>query len=760
MKSEQSSIIEEFLSSSFGIQNAELSVLEGYESENYKVEKADKKFVLKIYEDQPNLKELLTAENLLLEKLSKKKPNSFSIPQGNIKGKFLTETENKFVRLLSFVEGEFLAEAVHTPELFYSFGKFLAEMDLRMLKFRDVSIEARKSNWDLQFCHLNKKFLPFIENPNDRKLIEYFFLQIHENVESEIENLRKSVIHGDGNDWNVLCENGEVSGIIDFGDMCFSPLINELAIAVTYGISGKEHPIDWALPIIKGYNETLSLEEKEIELLYWLIAARLCISVCNSAKTKREKPDIEYITISEKPAWELLRKWVRLNPVFVEDEFRKTVGFETKIINETESDLAKRNKHTSEALSLQFATPIKMVGAAFQYMFDARGNSYLDCYNNIPQVGHCHPRVVDAGQKAMARLNTNTRYLNDIYNEYAENLLAKFPSKLTKIFFVNSGSAASDLAIRLAINHTKYMGIVVIEHGYHGNTRLGIDISHYKYNRKGGSGKHSAIIEAEIPDIYKGRFQNNDGTAGREYANQTIEKIKENSLPIAAFIAEPIVGCGGQVPLAKEYLKNIYPFIRAQGGVCISDEVQTGFGRLGKYFWGFEMDEVIPDIVVLGKPMGNGHPMAAVATTDEIAESFETGMEFFSSFGGNPVSCAIGQAVLDVLEDEKLPENARKVGGYLLGLFEDLVEKYEVCGDARGEGLFLGLEFVEDKLSKKPNTKLASFAQNKLKEKFIMVGTDGPYVNVIKVKPPICFTNKNADELADELEEIIKIYEQ
>ncbi len=402
------------------------------------------------------------------------------------------------------------------------------------------------------------------------------------------------------------------------------------------------------------------------------------------------------------------------------------------------------------------AEPIKMVGAAFQYMFDASGKTCLDCYN-IPQVGHCHPRVVEAGQKAMAKLNTNIRYLNDIYNEYAENLTAKFPESLTKVFFVNSGSAASDLAIRLAMTHTKNNGIVVMEHGYHGNTRLGIDISHYKYNRKGGSGKSRAIVEAEIPDTYKGRFSGQN--AGENYANITIAKINENNLPIAVFIAEPIVGCGGQVLLAKDYLKTIYPFIREQGGVCISDEVQTGFGRLGEYFWGFEMHGVVPDIVVMGKPMGNGHPLAAVVTTDEIAESFETGMEFFSSFGGNPVSCAIGQAVLDVLDDEKLPENAKEVGGHLLDLFEDLVEKYEVCGDARGVGLFLGLEFVLDKVSKKPHTELASFVQNKLRDKGIFVGTDGPFVNVIKVKPPICFTRENADELAGNIEVILKNYE-
>jgi ethanolamine-phosphate phospho-lyase len=747
--------MKEFLKEKYNLQVVEITTLEGYDSENYYVKTADKKYVLKIYKDEVHLKELLSAENRLLQLLSKDNPNSYPVPMRDLEGNYLSETSTGFARLLSYVEGEFLAEVEHTPQLFESFGKFLAEMDLKILNFRDVAIDAKKTKWDSQFYHLSKKYLPFIENKSDRKIVEYFFLQNREIINPEIENLRKSVIHGDANDWNVLVKNGEISGIIDLGDMCFSPLINELAIALPYCMFGKEDVIGAILPIIQSYHKVLPLEENEIATLFWWIATRLCISVCNSAKTKRDKPDSEYITISEKSAWELLRKLVKLNPIFVEDEFRKACGFASKIVDTSKDDLAKRHKVASKSLSLQFDKPIKMVGAAFQYMFESSGKTYLDCYNNIPQVGHCHPQVVEAGQKAMAKLNTNTRYLNDVYNEYAANLLRKFPDNLTKVFFVNCGSAASDLAIRLALTHTKKKGIVVMQHGYHGNTRVGIDISHYKYNRKGGSGKSETIVEAEIPDTYKGRFTNNDGTAGREYAHGIIEKIKENNLPIAAFIAEPIVGCGGQIPLAKDYLKHIYPFIRDQGGVCISDEVQTGFGRLGEYFWGFEMHEVVPDIVVMGKPMGNGHPLAAVVTTDEIAESFETGMEFFSSFGGNPVSCAIGQAVLDILEEENLPQNAKEVGGYLLGLFKDLTEKHEVCGDARGEGLFLGLEFVEDKSSKAPNTELASVVKNRLRENGILVGTDGPFDNVLKIKPPICFTKENADELVGKINRIL-----
>lgn len=749
--------INDLLADHFGIRANRIERLDGYANENYRIETDSGKYVLKLYDVEPNLTEIINAENEVLEKLSGDNPNLFPTPQRAVDGKmlFYSKEQRKLVRVLTFLKGKCIGESEYTPELLYSFGETLAGMNTSLLDFRNIAIESRKSAWDLQHYGLNKKHLPLIKNPSDRKLVEYFFLQAKEFAEPFFEQLRKSTIHGDANEWNVLESDGRVSGIIDFGDLFYSPLITEIAIALAYAALYVEDPVEDVLPLIEGYHNTLPLFEQEIGLLYYLIPLRLCISVCNSAKAARDMPENEYAFVTEKRAWHTLKKWICVNPLSVEDKFRKAAGMDSKIAENNHKDLAKRNNHTSRALSLQFSKPIKMVGAAFQNMFDSEGNSYLDCCNNIPQVGHTHPRVVEAGQKSMARLNTNTRYLNETYNVYAENLLKKLPASLSKIFFVNSGSAASDLAIRLAMTHTVNKGIMVMEHGYHGNTRLGIDISHYKYNRKGGGRRSDDIFEAEIPDTYKGKYRNNDGSAGKDFAKDTIEGIKKNGLRPAAFVAEPIIGCGGQIPLAKGYLKEIYPFIREHGGVCISDEVQTGFGRLGRFFWGFEMQDVVPDIVIMGKPMGNGHPMAAVVTTAEIAASFETGMEFFSSFGGNPVSCAIGQAVLDVLEDEMLPENAQEVGKYLLGLFENLVRKYEFVGDARGEGLMLGLELVRSKQDKKPFPELASHIQNELKENGIIVGTDGPVANVIKIKPPICFTKENADSLAGNIDKIL-----
>jgi len=292
-----------------------------------------------------------------------------------------------------------------------------------------------------------------------------------------------------------------------------------------------------------------------------------------------------------------------------------------------------------------------------------------------------------------------------------------------------------------------------MEHGYHGNTRMGIDISHYKYTSRGGKGPAAHIVEAPIPDTYRGQFSGDQ--AGQQYANLALDRLKVATDPIAGFIAEPIVGCGGQVPLATGYLQALYPAIRAQGGLCISDEVQTGFGRMGSYFWGFEMQQVVPDIIVLGKPMGNGHPMGAVVTTDAIAEAFDNGMEFFSSFGGNPVSCAIGSAVLDVIEEEALQANSLEVGNYFMESARSLQSEFSCIGDVRGSGLFIGIEFIKDE-NLTPDTALASQIKNELRNRHILVSTDGPYDSVIKSKPPLCFTKANVDQVVEEMRRVLQ----
>lgn len=740
----------------FGIEALEIRKLVGYENINYLVKTAEARFIFKTYKFNAILFDLVKAESDILVNLSRKKNNKYPLPIKLKDGEYIkvidVDGQKIIIRLLTFLDGSFFADIEHTPALMASFGEFLANMNSPLLELRNYTIQSRQFEWDIQFVHLNKPKIEDITNPVKRKLVLYFLQQFDEIVRPELPDLRKSIIHNDANDYNVLTDNGKVSGIIDFGDIVYSPLINELAVAISYAIMGKDDPVLWASYILKSYHKLIPLVEKELDLLYYLIAAQLCISVSNSAHNKELDPENDYISISEKPAWELLYKWIEINPTRASNEFRKACTLPE--IHEEKVDLKveKRHQHVDPIVSLSYKTPIYMQRAAFQYMYDGYGNTFLDAYNNIPHVGHSHPKVVEAGQRQMAKLNTNTRYVYDVLAEYSERLLDKFPDKLNKVYFVNSGSAASDLAIRLARHHTKCQNIMVMEHGYHGHTMTAIDISDYKFNNKKGPGQKPFILKTPIPDTYWGKYKDID--AGKKYAQDAINQLGAFEDHVAAFIAEPVVGCGGQVPLAPGYLKTLYPSIREQGGICISDEVQTGFGRLGEHFWGYEAHDVIPDIVILGKPMGNGHPMGAVVTTQEIADSFGQGVEFFSSFGGNPVSCAVGLAVLNVMEEEGLQQNALEAGNYYKQLMHELNMDFDCIGDIRGSGLFLGFEIINK--DGKQNTTLASHIKNEMRNRHILISTDGPYDNVLKSKPPLCFTKKNAEKVAENIHQILK----
>ena len=749
------------LENEFGVKILDSKMLDGYDNKNYHITTVEGDFIYKTYKFSESLKDTVEAENEVLLFLQEEFDGCVPEPVPFKDGSYLKMVDSnngkEITRILSFMHGEFLGAVEHTPSLFQSLGTFLAKVDIELKGLKNYTIQARKWKWDIQYLDLNKKYVSDISNPKDRNVVNYFFNQFEEIVKPLIPELRKQIIHNDANEWNILVQDGKISGIIDFGDVVYTQLINELAIAITYGCYDKENPIAWAVILITAYHQVLPLEEQELKILYYLIAARLCISVCNSAHARQTDPHNTYASVSEKSAWKMLYRWLAINPIQAENEFRKAAGFSKLEQIPIGKILERRLQHISPILSWSYKEPIHMVRSAFQYMYDAHGNTFLDAYNNIPHVGHSHPKVVEAGKKQMAILNTNTRYLYDELAIYAEKLLRHFPSKLNKVFFVNSGSAASDLAIRMANHHTGSKHMMVVELGYHGNTQSSIEISDYKFNQPKGDGQKKHIIRTAIPDTYKGAYQKDHPSAGKLYGLDAIAQIKACRVPISAFISEPILGCAGQVPLPNGYLNEVYPAIRAQGGVCISDEVQTGFGRLGQYFWGFEAYGVIPDMVVLGKPIANGHPMGAVVCTEEIAASFEKGVEFFSSFGGNPVSCAIANAVLDVITEEKLQENAKVVGEHYIALLRKLMLEYPCIGDVRGSGLFIGCEIVTDN-TKNPNTELAHHIKNELRNNHILISTDGAFDNIIKTKPALCFNKENAETVVNAMDEVLKAH--
>ena len=413
-----------------------------------------------------------------------------------------------------------------------------------------------------------------------------------------------------------------------------------------------------------------------------------------------------------------------------------------------------RNKYLGPSLSVSYDVPIHIVRGKGQYLFDAKGNRYLDCVNNIQHVGHCHPKVIEAAKNQYEKLNTNTRYLDETIVNYAKNITSTLPDGLEVCFFANSGSEANDLALRLARQFVGDKATIVLDGAYHGHLLSLIEISPYKHNGPGGQGAPDFVYTLPMPDSFRGKYR---GVNCREkYVKEVrtvINEIQKKGEKVSTIIVEALMGCGGQLILPKGFLKKAFNLVRDAGGVCIADEIQIGFGRVGSHFWGFEIDGVVPDIVTMGKSMGNGHPLSAVITTREIADSFNNGMEYFNSFGGNAVSCAVGQAVLDVIKEEGLQKNALEVGSYLLNQLKELQNQHDIIGEVRGSGLFIGIELVKDELI--PAADEAQNIVNQLKDRGFLLSTDGPDHNVIKIKPPLVFNKGNADELVEKIDKRI-----
>jgi len=421
--------------------------------------------------------------------------------------------------------------------------------------------------------------------------------------------------------------------------------------------------------------------------------------------------------------------------------------------------LFNRKRLLGSNLSIAYKNPVKIVRGEMQYLFDENGRRFLDAYNNVAHVGHCNPRVVEAGQRQMALLNTNTRYLSDNVLAFAERLITTLPEALNTCFFVNSGSEANELALRLARAHTGAVDMIVLDNAYHGNTTTMIDISPYKHDGPGGKGPPPWVHKVPLPDPYRGPYRGVGPEIGSLYSQHVVAVIKSltaGDKQLCGFIAESLPSVGGQILLPENYLGQVYSEVRAAGGVCIADEVQTGYGRIGSHFWGFERYGVDPDIVVLGKPIGNGHPLGAVITTREIARSFNNGMEFFSTFGGNNVSSAIGIAVLEVVLDQRFQAHAASTGEQLLIELRKLMEHNSCIGDVRGSGFFIGVELVTNRETLEPATELANKVVNEMRERAILLGTDGPFHNVIKIRPPMPFSSEDAAELVMNLDQILQ----
>lgn len=421
--------------------------------------------------------------------------------------------------------------------------------------------------------------------------------------------------------------------------------------------------------------------------------------------------------------------------------------------SDTAAMIERRKKLLGSAYRLFYEEPVHIVRGEGVWLYDNDGRKYLDMYNNVPHVGHCHPHVVEALCKQISTLNTHTRYLHENVLDYAERLTAKFPDALDTAMFSCTGSEANELALRIARACTGGTGLIVTDSAYHGNTKAIYEIS----TEDIPTGEvPEYVVTVPNPDAYRGAHRGADaGPKYAEYLNDALATLESRGIKPAAFIVDTILSSGGVVATPPGYLKKAAEIIRGAGGLFVADEVQPGFGRTGRNFWGYEIDAVIPDIVTMGKPMGNGHPLAATVTRRDLVDEFSTHAHYFNTFGGNPVSCAAGLAVLDVIEQENLQANALEVGLYLNEGLTELASRYDSIGDVRGDGMFKAIEMVVDRDSREPARSLAPKIVNALRERCVLVGSTGVDDNILKLRPPMVFSKEDANFFLQSFDEVL-----
>lgn len=994
---------ETFALSYFGI-SARVKALPGEADFNFQLKAEDgQAFTLKVSRPGTSTPELDFQADLMDFLSQKNLP--FKIPKTvkTLDGKNYQTVSDKnqeqvFIRLQTWVDGRMLEKVnPRTPKLLNDWGRCCGNLS-KALQNYDHPGAHRFYKWNPSETLHSRKHQRYFTSEAQKEIANYFWDHFEKKTLDKLPALRKSVNYNDAHEQNLLVNENrlerQISGIIDFGDALYSETINELAIACAYAMMHFPDSLKAATHVINGYHQIFPIQEQELELLFSLITARLLITVASSAHNKHLEPGNAYLSVSGKPAWELLTKLRNIHPELAHCTFRAACGLEpcannllfqdwittqkpvfapiiqfgnkksnvldlsvgsldlgnnsnfdtikkfnttlSRMMEDADTEIGlggygeirpfyttdaykimgnsgfrwrtvhlgldiwheagtpvfapidgivhsfannaherdygptiilehrvsekltfytlyghlsldslnrlktgmqikagqqiatmgqasengnwpphlhfqimldmlgnagdfpgvafpgekqiwfslcpnpeiltslnirpSQNKQKTapeilqirkdklgKGLSISYDEPLHIIRGYKQYLYDTNARRYLDTVNNVAHVGHEHPEVVAAMQRQSAVLNTNTRYLHHNIAQFAGELLATFPPELCVVHFVNSGSEANELAFRMLKTISGQKDMIAIEVGYHGNTSGCIDVSSYKFDGKGGAGapEHTHILP--MPDVFRGQFKNPStaGAAYADYVHDIIRRVKKQDRNIAGFIGESILSCGGQIVLPEGYLREIYKAVHARGGLCIADEVQTGFGRCGEKFWAFELQDVIPDIVTLGKPIGNGHPLAAVVTTRKVADAFANGMEYFNTFGGNPVSCAVGSTVLKVIQNEKLQENALHIGNYLTEGLQKLQKKHPIIGDVRGPGLFLGIELIAHPDTLEPAAAQASHLANRMMQRGILMSTDGPYHNVLKIKPPLCFNTMDADFLLENLDFVL-----
>jgi 4-aminobutyrate aminotransferase-like enzyme/Ser/Thr protein kinase RdoA (MazF antagonist) len=669
-------------------------------------------------------------------------------------------------RVLSFLPGTLLEDVANSPALRRSVGAATGRL-ARALRGFFHPAARHPLLWDVMQASDLRERTHHIEHPTRRGVIEELLDHFDSAVLPQLRRLRAQVIHNDVSTKNTLVDGVRVTGSIDFGDLIHAPLVCDLATPISELILHTEDPISSAAEIAAGYHAVTALCDDEIRLIFDIVCARCMMGITIASWRVSDHPEnSEYIMDGVDEFWDLLQLLREAGPDHMHARIRRACAeaggsfvpvLRSETLDADEEDLQpmmeRRLRRLGPGLELSYDRPLHVVRAEGVWLIDASGRRFLDAYNNVPHVGHCHPAVVDALARQAATLNTNTRYLYDSLLEYSDRLVATMPGELSVCMFVCSGSEANDLAWRLAKAHTGNAGAITIEDAYHGTTDAIFELSPAEHAEGRPVAQHVATVPA--PDGYRGRFRRDDPRYADRYAScldDAISGLGTRGFAPAAFYLDLILSSSGILVPPPGYLAAAFEKVRAAGGLCVADEVQSGFGRTGDHFWGFEAHGVVPDIVSLGKPIGNGYSMAAVVTTPAIVQSLIDQAEFFSTTGGSPVACKVGLAVLDVLEGEGLQANARSVGALLHSRLTRLSDRHPLIGDVRGAGLFIGVELVRDRTSLEPATAEAKTVANRMRDAGVLVGIDGPNINVLKIRPPLVFDESHVEQLADALD--------
>jgi 4-aminobutyrate aminotransferase-like enzyme/Ser/Thr protein kinase RdoA (MazF antagonist) len=636
------------------------------------------------------------------------------------------------VQLTTFVDGAIPPAAQSPPGLRRSVGTLAGRLS-RALRGYDHPALHRRFPWDLGQL---RGLFPLIQQvePELRPIISTVFARLDGPVVEISRDLARQAIHGDINPDNIVVDASvpeRIRGLFDFGDMTWGPRIFELAVASTYQGLGSD-PVVAMGQVAAAFHVENPLERREIDLLPDLVAARAAQSILMANRFGALHPDnAEYLTGDSEAMAETLHWLASTDPVETAARIRGMCGLRPERRSSFKDALRLRHQRLGPALALSYDEPVRLDRGEGVWLIEHGGRRLLDAYNNVPHVGHAHPQVVAALSAQSGRLSTNTRYLVDEVAEYADRLAALLPDPLDTVMFVNSGSEANDLAYQIAAVVSGARGLITTENAYHGTTFATAAMSPEEYRGSEWTPPAARVGGVEV-------LRSSDaGETIRIQLRQAAERLQLVGDGAAMVIFDTVFSSEGIFGVPEGYLRSARAWASDQGALLVADEVQAGFGRVGSAFWGFELDDVVPDIVTLGKPMGNGYPMGAVVTTAAIAAHFASRWHFFSTFAGSPVAAAVGSAVLDVIETENLPENAEVVGSQVREGIASLGHPDVV--DVRGPGLFIGVEMT--------GPAIAEEIVNDLRRRGILVGITGPDGNVLKIRPPLVFTEHHGDLL-------------